>query len=192
MTQAYCKIIQVWEKQGFGRTRQITWKSLKHSYLTLLPTWFSILMWKAIFLSLEIKLGLVQIQRILFHWYLSIFTCLRFLHFGLTSRSVFLNLGISIYMDFQMYWAVLKVCTAMRLHPHTCAKLCDSLLHRNVWGSYLWRFWKLLLWKNLWVSLSILVLYDKNQTWKNQMEFLLQCESAAGKDQERVFHHNHV
>ena len=132
MTQAYCKIIQVWEKQGFGRTRQITWKSLKHSYLTLLPTWFSILMWKAIFLSLEIKLGLVQIQRILFHWYLSIFTCLRFLYFGLTSRSVFLNLGISIYMDFQMYWAVLKVCTAMRLHPHTCAKLCDSLLHRNV------------------------------------------------------------
>lgn len=52
MAQAYCKIIQVWEKQGFRRTRQITWKSLKHSYLTLLPVWFSILMWKAVFLSL--------------------------------------------------------------------------------------------------------------------------------------------
>lgn len=80
----------------------------------------------------EMKLGFVQIQRKCFHQYLCIFICLPFLHCGLTSPSVFLNLGISIYMAFQMYWAVLRVCTAMRLPLHTCAKLCDSLLHRNV------------------------------------------------------------
>ena len=52
MAHACCKIIQVWEKQGFRRTGQIAWKSLKISHLTLLPPWLSILMWKAVFLSL--------------------------------------------------------------------------------------------------------------------------------------------
>lgn len=52
MAHARCKIIQVWEKQGFGRTGQIAWKSLKISHLALLPPWLNILVWKAVFLSL--------------------------------------------------------------------------------------------------------------------------------------------
>lgn len=50
MAHACCKIIQVWEKQGFGRTGQIAWKRFKNSHLTLLFPRLNILIWKAVFL----------------------------------------------------------------------------------------------------------------------------------------------
>lgn len=136
----------------------------------------------------------MKIWRNFFLQYFSIFICFLFICFSLTSWSVFWAMGIT----YGHYGHSSLLGSPEGVHDRETASV---QVWKTMWQSasqtgvrlFIWKFWEMLvLPRNHWVGLSILVLNYKNQTWKNQMEFGLQYGSAAGEDQEMVFHHNHV